>query len=592
MVYLAASDARPTCLLLFAGCGGGSLGFAKHFRVVGAVDWDKDACASHRMNLPGCPVLQADIRTLTRKALVDLIKLQRVDVVVASPPCPTISLVGKTCNVTMPQDEYFKYAVLLAKELDAKAFVMENVAAFPKKMARTEESAAHYEALAHKAAAAAEVQGSKKTRASKEAQLYELWRAERQNEDSNPSLRVARDPDATLLDVLQACLSKAGFGRVAVNELDAKDYGVPQARRRCLVVAFRDKAEKIKFAWPEPVGKPPRTMASVLLTPAQVDAEVKQRGYDVWMTPEKLTYYVTRKSGGKSYARYVNPEKAAWTQRAGYMQSRGQEALVVYDEDRCRIVSEIPSAMAKQARQLKALLDELEKAKATDKEQALLKEIKPLKLALAKRMRMLTIRECARVQSFEDQHDFVGSASSVYHQIGDALPRKLSLAVALAVYLALGFELDNDAEDSDCASCASVPPSSEDSEDSADSVDSVDSVPVPPVSRGLKRKREMDDEDVVDEMDTDSEDEDMTGIMSDGDAEDEDDEMSEPEAEPRRVLAILDERLSSTYGKELLVRLAGRGKRTAWRPADCLDVPDAVAKAWTAARRSSRSSRR
>jgi DNA (cytosine-5)-methyltransferase 1 len=41
--------------------------------------------------------------------------------------------------------------------------------------------------------------------------------------------------------------------------------------------------------------------------------------------------------------------------------------------------------------------------------------------------RPLTIREYARIQTFEDEYEFVGSLNSQYKQIGNAVPVELAM---------------------------------------------------------------------------------------------------------------------------------------------------------------------
>jgi DNA (cytosine-5)-methyltransferase 1 len=45
----------------------------------------------------------------------------------------------------------------------------------------------------------------------------------------------------------------------------------------------------------------------------------------------------------------------------------------------------------------------------------------------------LTLREAARIQTFPDDHVFVGGKSTVYKQIGNAVPCGLAEAVARSV---------------------------------------------------------------------------------------------------------------------------------------------------------------
>ncbi len=51
----------------------------------------------------------------------------------------------------------------------------------------------------------------------------------------------------------------------------------------------------------------------------------------------------------------------------------------------------------------------------------------------SKQSRSITVREAARLQSFDDDFDFVGSQGSAYQMIGNAVPPKLAKAVSLAV---------------------------------------------------------------------------------------------------------------------------------------------------------------
>lgn len=55
-----------------------------------------------------------------------------------------------------------------------------------------------------------------------------------------------------------------------------------------------------------------------------------------------------------------------------------------------------------------------------------------------RRLRRMTIREAMRIQTFPDDYEFVGSPSSIYSQIGNAVPCDLAEAVAKAVVACLG----------------------------------------------------------------------------------------------------------------------------------------------------------
>lgn len=54
-----------------------------------------------------------------------------------------------------------------------------------------------------------------------------------------------------------------------------------------------------------------------------------------------------------------------------------------------------------------------------------------------KQSRSITVREAARLQSFDDDFDFVGTQGNAYQMIGNAVPPKLAKRVALALSILL-----------------------------------------------------------------------------------------------------------------------------------------------------------
>lgn len=56
----------------------------------------------------------------------------------------------------------------------------------------------------------------------------------------------------------------------------------------------------------------------------------------------------------------------------------------------------------------------------------------------SKQCRSITVREAARLQSFDDDFDFIGTQGNAYQMIGNAVPPKLAKAVSFAVADLLG----------------------------------------------------------------------------------------------------------------------------------------------------------
>jgi hypothetical protein len=81
-------DSRPAVIDVCAGAGALSRGFRREgFRVVLAVEKDRNAAQSYRVNNPGVPVVEADIRKVARDALALGPWRGRVTAVIGGPPC-------------------------------------------------------------------------------------------------------------------------------------------------------------------------------------------------------------------------------------------------------------------------------------------------------------------------------------------------------------------------------------------------------------------------------------------------------------------------------------------------------------------------
>lgn len=113
---------------LFCGVGGLSYGFeSAGFNILLGIDNDAKALEAFELNHKGSKSLFADISLITYEEHIrPLIKGKQIDVVIGGPPCQGMSLSGFR-KFDDPRNKLYLSYVRLVKEIQPKAFVIENV---------------------------------------------------------------------------------------------------------------------------------------------------------------------------------------------------------------------------------------------------------------------------------------------------------------------------------------------------------------------------------------------------------------------------------------------------------------------------------
>lgn len=174
---------------LFAGAGGLSVGLkAAGFSVLGSVELDPTSAETYRMNHPKTKVIVKDIRRVTGPWLLHQIGLKRgeLDLLTGCPPCQGFSTLRTRRRASFaadPRNDLVHEFLRLVRSIRPRAVLLENV----------------------------------------------------------PGLET--DPR---FEVLIAGLSRAGYQHDC-KVLNAKDYGVPQRRKRLVLIALRGVA--VPEAW-------------------------------------------------------------------------------------------------------------------------------------------------------------------------------------------------------------------------------------------------------------------------------------------------------------------------------------------------------
>ena len=113
---------------LFSGCGGFSYGFQQAgFHVTLGVDNTEIALKTFDLNHKDSKTMMLDLHLDEAiEAIVNETKKDKVDVIIAGPPCQGFSLTG-TRNENDERNTLFNAVFRLAKRVNPKALIIENV---------------------------------------------------------------------------------------------------------------------------------------------------------------------------------------------------------------------------------------------------------------------------------------------------------------------------------------------------------------------------------------------------------------------------------------------------------------------------------
>lgn len=115
---------------LFSGCGGFSCGFSQaNFNIVLGVDNDQPSLDTFLENHKEAKILRSDLSEISAiKKIVDSVKGERVDVIIAGPPCQGFSLTGTRLK-NDKRNTLFNSVFNLAEKLNPRplAVIIENV---------------------------------------------------------------------------------------------------------------------------------------------------------------------------------------------------------------------------------------------------------------------------------------------------------------------------------------------------------------------------------------------------------------------------------------------------------------------------------
>lgn len=332
-----------TVVDLFCGAGGLSAGLAMsgRFSSIEGFDNDPDSLATWAANHGS-----AGHQDVMPADLTILRGEPGVDVVVGGPPCQGFSMAGKR-SAKDPRNALVFHFARLVGEFSPRFFVMENV----------------------------------------------------------PGLKSARDEnDMPVLGRLLSEYMTLGY-QTRVVDIDAARFGVPQKRRRILILGA--KRDEIL-----PVIQP--------TTPTERPVTVKQALSGIGK-PMPISLLSSYKRAGSKYAKMM----------------RGDESML-HDHVETKHRGDVIERLEKlpPGESLYPSYKDSWKRLHLDRPAPTVKENHNAPFVHPTEPRVLTPRECARLQSFPDWFHFAGTKSSMLKQIGNAVPPLVGKAIGEAVYQA------------------------------------------------------------------------------------------------------------------------------------------------------------
>lgn len=382
------SDDTFTHIDCFAGPGGICTGMhAAGFQTVVAIEYVKSCCETYAANHPEVHTIHADIRNVKKGDIENYIPKDGVDLVTSGMPCETFSMAGTTSRSFYDDRQFlFREGIRIAQLSNAKMILFENVPGITSKT-------------------------------------------------------VSKDDPKLIIDVLKEELSAAGYSNFIEAKLTATDYGVPQKRQRYFILATRYKDWKLSK--PTPTYKEPITVGEALAelpnVVANSDIAVEKysgepteysklmRNLDFWKRTnfadkaEKLSYQVPMRHKPHTLKRFA-------------LIKPGEGLKSLFERLSAEQIEELQKdgTLPQKIFSKRNIRLQLDKPALTVTSHCLDENLHPTQ------NRALTVRECARLQSFPDSYDFCGGPYMVghdnrkvqdkYEQIGDAVPPLLAYA--------------------------------------------------------------------------------------------------------------------------------------------------------------------
>lgn len=392
---------------LFAGCGGLEDGFMQtgDYECISSVEWLKPQVDTLRHRLKNkYNILDADESVLhfdiqredelfngwsndenfgSSLGLDYYVKKSNgVDLIIGGPPCQAYSIAGRVRDENGMRNDYrnylFEHYLSVVKRYKPKVFVFENV----------------------------------------------------------PGILSAKPNDKKIIEIIEEEFKKSGY--VISNKIlkygvvDASKYGVPQRRKRVILLGVRKDLDSLNSIY----DKIDDFYNVILPKYQQKEVTVGEAIDDL---PKISPIWDEKKRTNKKA--YTYQEEINW-HIPRYHNLRDMDIYKMLAEDLETGEKKYTNAAA-----ITKIYEQKVGSKSPIHRYHVLRKDEPSTTIIAhlykdgnrfihydsSQARSITPREAARLQSFDDDFNFIGSQGSVYQMIGNAVPPKLALAIGKAV---------------------------------------------------------------------------------------------------------------------------------------------------------------
>ena len=379
-------DTKPLAISLFAGAGGCSLGFKRAgYDILYAIDINENAVETYRYNFSDTQCEMGDIMSCDFEKLLKNLKLKtgELDILIGGPPCQGFSTAGMRFWDD-PRNGLLKHYVKALTILRPKWFIMENVEGLLTAKGGT--------------------------------YVYEAARA----------------------------FIKLGYS-IRIDKIYAQEYGIPQRRKRTLVIG---NSLGMEFNLPEPIVPVyGRIFKNADVTLRHTIAELPNPTLDksspiCYSGKPKDEWEEQLRDGNKKLYDHFTPKiEGIQLERIKHLrpgQSMKNLPKALHHESfKRRAYRRVMDGMPTERRGgapsgIKRLI--FDEPSLTITGAAIREFIHP------EDNRPLTLRECARIQTFPDWFRFQGNTSEKIKQIGNAIPPLLAEIFAMHLLVNYGFE--------------------------------------------------------------------------------------------------------------------------------------------------------